>query len=339
MWSEYLKITLKNVSKEKSSVMVKRCTILGCNPNYHSRRGAEFNKKKVPVFRFPSDKEECDAWLRAIPFKNIVSSKEAVICEQHWTSSYPTMSKKGRIRPWDPPSVWQTSIPPSCIPNPPATRRPTKQASFVIRSTQSDELDEYRKSDQATFSDIKERASNKGLSFGCPTTFCETNGAFLIQSLDMSEGVPRFVLQIEETLHFKAFHMGIAVSVPFIIKNRINLLNSWSAIEETVRYLHTYEESHHVTIIQDQLRAMRPSGGNRKIYSPEDFVRAFSYYALSRSLYQRMREDFKLPSVSTLSNITSSCNKQSISIFLQNVIDRLEDPKKGVCFTSRRSLH
>ena len=34
--------------------------------------------------------------------------------------------------------------------------------------------------------------------------------------------------------------------------------------------------------------------------------------------------------MSTLSNITSSCNKQTISIFLKNVIDRLEDPKK-VC--------
>ena len=144
----------------------------------------------------------------------------------------------------------------------------------------------------------------------------------------MSEGVPRFVLQIEETLHFKVFHMGIAVSAPFVIKNVINILISCSAIEETVRYLNTYEESHHVTIIHDQLRAMRPPGGNRRIYSPEDFFRAFSYYALSRSLYQRMREDFKLPSVSTHSNITSSCNTQTISIFLQNVIGRLEDPKR-----------
>ena len=79
---------------------------------------------------------------------------------------------------------------------------------------------------------------------------------------------------------------------------------------------------------------MRPSGGNGKTYSPEDVVRAFSYYALDRSLYQRMREDFKLPSVSTLYN--------NISIFLQNVIGRLEDPKKVcvcVCVTSRRSLH
>ena len=85
------------------------------------------------------------------------------------------MSKKGRLRPRDPPSVWQTSIPRNCIPNPPATRRPMKRASFAIRSTQPDELDEYRKSDQASFSAIKERVSNKGLSFFCPTTSYETN--------------------------------------------------------------------------------------------------------------------------------------------------------------------
>ena len=113
--------------------MVKRCTIPGCNPNYHSRRGAEFNKKKVPVFRFPSDKEERDAWLRAIPFKNIVSSKEAVICE-HWPSPYRTMFKKGRIRPRDPPSVWQTSIPPSCIPNPSSSNPEPHETSFVCNS-------------------------------------------------------------------------------------------------------------------------------------------------------------------------------------------------------------
>ena len=114
-------------SGEKSSEMVKRCTIPGCNRNYHSRRSSEFHKKKVPVFRFPSDKEKRDAWLRAIPFKNIVSFIEAAICEQHWPSSYPTISKKRRLRPQDPPSVWQSSIPPSCIPNP-------HETSFVCDS-------------------------------------------------------------------------------------------------------------------------------------------------------------------------------------------------------------
>ena len=137
------------------------------------------------------------------------------------------------------------------------------------------------------------------------------------------------MLQIEETLHFKTFHMGIRVNIPSITKNRISILNSWSAIEEIIRYLHTHEESHQVKVLHDQLRAMRAEGGSRKIYSPEDLVRAFSYYALSRSSYQKMRNDFKMPSISTLSNITSSCNKQTSSMFLQNVIGSIEDSKRA----------
>ena len=81
---------------------------------------------EVSVFRFPSDKEECAAWLRSIPFSNIQPYKEAVLCEQHWPYSYPTVSKKGRLRPRNPPSIWQASLPPSCIPNLPPAPHPTK---------------------------------------------------------------------------------------------------------------------------------------------------------------------------------------------------------------------
>ena len=99
-------------------------------PKFHSRTktGIE-NRKKVPVFRFPVNEEESAAWLRVIPFKNIQPSKEAVLCEDHWPSSYPTVSKKGRLSSRDPPSIWPASVPPSCIPNPPpcAALRPTKR--------------------------------------------------------------------------------------------------------------------------------------------------------------------------------------------------------------------
>ena len=75
----------------------------------------------------------------------------------------------------------------------------------------------------------------------------------------MCQGL-NIVQQIEETSHFKAFHMGIVVGVPFITKNRIIFLKySWSAIEETVRYLRIYEQVHHVAIIHNPLRAIRPS--------------------------------------------------------------------------------
>ena len=221
--------------------------------------------------------------------------------------------EKKNIKASRPPSVWPTSLPPSCIPKPSPAPRPTKRASFTIRAKQPDQLDAFRKSDQVSFNDIKERVSSKSHEFCCPVTSYISNQAFFIQSLDMSEGVPRFVLQIDDTLQFKAFHM---VSIPCSAKNRTGHLNSWSAIEETIRYLNAHKESQQVTVLHDQLRAMRAKGSNRKIYTPEDLVQAFSHYAWSRTLYQKLRNNFKLPSESTLTSITSTCSKQRIKMSL-----------------------
>ena len=70
------------------------------------------------------------------------------------------------------------------------------------------------------------------------------------------------------------------------------------------------------------------SRGNRKLYTPEVLVRAFSYYAVSRSLYQRLRKDYQLPSVSTLARITSSSTKSSSSEFLKTVFEATENTRK-----------
>ena len=40
-----------------------------------------------------------------------------------------------------------------------------------------------------------------------------------------------------------------------------------------------------------------------KIYNQETIIRASEYFARSRSLYNRLRIDLKLPSVKTLTNI------------------------------------
>ena len=108
--------------------------------------------------------------------------------------SYPTVSKKGRLRPRDPPSIWPASVPPSCIPNPPPAPRPTKRTSFVVRTTQPDELEAFREADCVSFNDIKERISLKCYNFCCPTCTSYENGKVCFQSLDLSEGVPRFLL-------------------------------------------------------------------------------------------------------------------------------------------------
>ena len=43
-----------------------------------------------------------------------------------------------------------------------------------------------------------------------------------IQSLDLTERVQRFLLQIDETFHYQATHMGIKVTVPCTVKIRKN---------------------------------------------------------------------------------------------------------------------
>ena len=78
----------------------------------------------------------------------------------------------------------------------------------------------------------------------------------LIQSSVHSEGDPKFILEIKQSLNFETFHMGIKVSVPYIVKNKIRILNSWSAIEEIVTQLSTFETAHKTDVIYQQLKMM-----------------------------------------------------------------------------------
>ena len=61
------------------------------------------------------------------------------------------------------------------------------------------------------------------------------------------------------------------------------------AIEEIVMSLYLYGTSHKVEVIHQQLRSMSTSALSEELYGPEEIVRAFSYFATSRSLYKQMR--------------------------------------------------
>ena len=57
-------------------------------------------------------------------------------------------------------------------------------------------------------------------------------------------------------------------------------------------------------------------------YSPEVIVRAFEYFARSRSLHNQLRNDFQLPSIATLARITSNIDDNAFicSIFLNSTV-------------------
>jgi hypothetical protein len=57
-------------------------------------------------------------------------------------------------------------------------------------------------------------------------------------------------------------------------------------------------------------------------------VRAFEYFATSRSLYGRLRDDFELPSISTLTRLSSKVNNSSDISFINAIFANLKDEQK-----------
>ena len=67
--------------------------------------------------------------------------------------------------------------------------------------------------------------------------------------------------------------------------------------------------------------------GDRK-YECTTIIRAFEYFATSRTLYNRLREDYELPSVKTLTRLTSKVNKTDDTQLLKNVFENIEDRQR-----------
>ena len=61
--------------------MVYTCCVPECNTGYRSAKNVE----KIAMFRFPSDKEFCRKWIKAIPRKNFNVTNATRICAKHFT--------------------------------------------------------------------------------------------------------------------------------------------------------------------------------------------------------------------------------------------------------------
>ena len=90
-----------------------------------------------------------------------------------------------------------------------------------------------------------------------------------------------------------------------------------------IRHLSELEMTHKKKILFDQLFVTDKKGGNEKLYSPEMTTRVFEYFATSRSLYSRLQQDFQLPSIRTLTRITSKVGKAAETEFLASIFKNL----------------
>ena len=73
--------------------------------------------------------------------------------------------------------------------------------------------------------------------------------------------------------------------------------------------------------------SMGPTLGKKK-YEIETLIQAFEYFSISRSAYFRFRRDYELPSVDTLTRITSKVRNAGDDAFLNQIFGSLENRQK-----------
>ena len=102
----------------------------------------------------------------------------------------------------------------------------------------------------------------------------------------------------------------------------------WSLLEKPMRYLNLFESkkrnnpSRNISNVIDFCE--------RKKIQTETLIRAFEYLVLSWSAWRRMREDFELISITTLTRLTSK--KKTLDMFyMKNVFSQLDKERQKHC--------
>ena len=128
----------------------------------------------------------------------------------------------------------------------------------------------------------------------------------------------------------KDFFCGIKHTITSLSKNRLTCVNSISRLTEAIRYLHSLTKTNKIDTIFEHIHAMGPVvmvGGKK--YDTNTFVIAFEYFSISRSLYNRLREDYELPSISLLTRITSKLDSSlDDKDYLNSLFSHLDEMQK-----------
>ena len=304
--------------------MVKKCCVFGCTSNYASTK--KRSSKNISVYRFPK-LEDKQRWVKAIPNASLRVTAETVVCELHWPKGFETVSVNGKIRPKNPPSVWP-NVPPSQIPTSLAPPRPTRRSSSEARNPDVDQVSAFHDMDNIDFLSLKDILINQKRKFDTTFSSFLIEDTLYVQSNNYTNGVPNFMLRIYDNLNFETFHHGFKCFHPALTKNRVTQITGWSIFEEIIRYLNQMTLNNRQTVIQQQIDSMTPQTVGKSIYSQEMIVRAFQYFAMSRTLYNRLRIDYQLPSVKTLTRITSKVSKSNEKQFLQGIFSSLPENQR-----------
>ena len=184
-------------------------------------------------------------------------------------------------------------MPSSQIPTPSAVQRNIKQKKpSNVRNQIADELNAFLELDKINYTNLKESLLNNKKDFVWKVVAFLDENILTVQSSKFVDGIPLFMLIIYNNLHFEIFHYEVKYYISSLSKIRINTVDTLSKLEEIIRYLNSMAFDPKKNILSQQFSAMAPKMVGIK-YSSDIVICAFGYYATSRTLYNRLRDDFR----------------------------------------------
>ena len=302
--------------------MPKMCSVTGCKSNYRSQGGY------TKVYKLPPKGEQRDLWIHNIPRENLPQSNETVVCEHHWPKDTEFVTVRGgHKRPIGPPTIFP-GIPKSQIPTPAPAARPTKCALSEVRSVIPDELDVFKEVSRVNFSEILSRVHSEIQPY--KVNVYQNGDNICIQSWDFICGsVAKYLVKIKPDLSYEAFYGGPKCIISTLTSNRVHKLKEWGQILECIKFLENYEPSRKLDIHLEDLNSLNKIKMiGEKVYNSATIIRSFEYFAKSRTLYKDLVKDYQLPSITTLTKLTSKTCALGDFDFVKTIIGTLDSRQK-----------
>ena len=89
------------------------------------------------------------------------------------------------------------------------------------------------------------------------------------------------------------------------------------------------EKDNKQKVLLQHVSSMAPFYVGEKKYESEIIIRSFEYFAMSRALYNRLRDDYQLPGVTTLTRLPSKTNKIDDTAMMKNVLSNVAERQKS----------
>ena len=146
--------------------------------------------------------------------------------------------------------------------------------------------------------------------------------------------IPRFVLTIENNISYNAFHYGTSCTIQTLSSNRVSKLERWSYIDKSLQYLKNLENlevDSKKIVLSGIVESMGVTFVEENQYSKDTLVLTYEYFVLARSTYKRPRQDFQLPSISTLAKMTSNVKVIDDLDYMNNIFSSILDDRQKLC--------